>query len=297
MAQFAKVFGHSNDLISDGIRLRIKRPIAEGTRLILWRQINDSIFADDTGHSTWGFHGGSFKNYRASFIPLPGNHYAAATINSGEFSSGELTRVLFDAFVYATYGFRAEHLSANDNHHFAYYPGIYVTAGNSQDFDWDRKFYPSSLDGSRELEEVFDISANNDFHFAWLKRDQGLWVMRGSSRDLDSNRGLYPSRIDPAYTINNLIHVSSNDDMHFAWYNDNGELWVSSGISHNLASKRRAYKSKLAPGKTVDDLVAIVSKNNSHYAYYKDCTFSEGKSNDLASKQVVRRYICTDIER
>ncbi len=296
-AQFAKVFGHTNKLVGNGIRKRMMRPDDIDDRLVFSKVLNDSVFEEQTGQSAWPFHGGTFKNYRAALIPLPDKHYAAAVINSPEFSSSQLTRILFDAFVYATVGFRAEHLSANDDHHFAYYPGIYVTAGNSQDFDRDKKFYVSSLDGTRKFEDVFDISANNNLHFAWFKRNQGLWAMRGNSSNMDSDRSLYPSKIDPVYTLDNLIHVSSNNDMHFAWYNDNGELWVSGGASNDLASKRRASKSKLATGKSISDLVAIVSSSRSHFAYYDNCTFSEGETRNLASIQVRRNFLCTDIER
>ena len=295
LAQFAKIYNQTNKLVSNGIRKRMMKPNNINDRLVFNNRISTDHFRDETGVTHWVYHGGSFKGYAAAFVKLPDGHFGVAVANTDTVSSTDLASALYYAFVYATKGLPAEHLAANDKNHFAYRDGVYITSGSSNDHDTERGLYRGSLGGGRSWGEVFDISANKRFHFAWFKDQHRLRVMRGYSDNLDRDKQPYLSRIDPNFVMSHLKFISSNDDLHFGWYDTGGNLWVSAGPSSDLAGKRRAKPVKLAPGKKPHEIVAIVSNNRQHFAFYDDCTLSSGTSDDLASGYSGRIYDCYDL--
>lgn len=296
-AKFAKVFSQTDKLVTPGLRQRMMRPDNIDDRLVFNKVLSGDDFAGETGISAWVYHGGSFKGYAAAFIKLPDGHFGMAVANTATVSSDDLASALYYAFVYATKGLPAEHLSSNDKHHFAYRDGVYITAGSSRDHAATQAFYRGSLGGGRRWENVFDISANDRHHFAWFKEGSRLRVMRGSSDDLDKDRQPYTSRLDPNFSITQLQFVSSNDALHFAWYRSGNNLYVSAGPSDDLAGTRRAQSVELAPGKTPQNLVAITSNDRYHFAFYDDCTYSAGQSRKLASEYAGRRYDCEALRR
>lgn len=297
LAKFAKVYSQTDKLVSRGIRKRMMKPDVIDDRLVFNNTISTDDFVQETGTTHWVYHGGSFKGYAAAFVKLPDGHYGVAVANTKTVSSTDLASALYYAFVYATKGLPAQHLSANDKDHFAYRDGVYVTAGSSKDHDRERGLYRGSVGGGKSWDQVFDISANDRFHFAWIKDQHRLLVMRGKSDDLDRNKQPYVSRIDPNFVISQLRFVSSNDTMHFGWYDTGGNLWVSAGLSHDLAGKRRAQSVKLADGKRPHNIVAIVSNDKQHFAFYDDCTYSSGQSRNLASRYSGRTYDCYDLRK
>jgi len=296
-AKFAKVFSQTNTLVTPGLRQRMMRPDNIDDRLIFDKTISADDFADETGIRQWVYHGGSYQGYTAAFIKLPDGHFGMAVANTGTVSSDDLGSALYYAFVYATKGLPAEHLSSNDRYHFAYRDGIYITAGSSRDHASARAFYRGSLGGGKQWDKVFDISANDRYHFAWFKEGHRLRVMVGSSSDLDKNRQPYVSRIDPNFVMSQLKFVSSNDTMHFGWYDSGGQLWVSAGPSDDLAGTRRAQSVTLPSGKKPHNIVAITSNDRYHFAFYDDCTYSAGQSRNLGSAFSGRTYDCYDLRK
>jgi hypothetical protein len=296
-ARFAKVFGDTDKLVGNGIRERMMAPTRLDDRLVFNHVVTADDFVAETGRRHWVYHGGTFQGYRAAFVALPDGHYAAAVANTGTLSSTDLASALYYAFVYALKGLPAKHLSANDNHHFAYRDGVYVTSGDSADHDAERDLYRSTVGAGYTWDQIFEISANDAMHFTWIKDGHRLRVMAGSSDDLDRYRAPVVSRIDPNFYLSQLEHVSSNDEMHFAWYRSGRNLYVSAGPSHDLAGRRRAQSVTLPAGKDARNVRAIVSNDRMHFAYYDDCTYSAGQSRNLGSRFSGRSYDCGDLDR
>ncbi len=300
LARFAKVYGYSRTVVPRGIRERMEDTNNYKTALIFNGAVTGDHFPQE-GLTQWVSHGGSYRGYAAAFIRLPNNHYGVALVNSPSISSYDLEHALYYAYVRATVGLPAPHLSANDRYHFAYREGTYVTRGSSRDHDSTRKFQRGTVIPGSDFEAIFDISANDRMHFAWYKvnRPTGpqLMVTAGTSIDLDSERELYTSAIDPGYTLEELAFVSSNDEMHFAWYERDDELYVGAGSSYDLGSRRNPQKVTLASGKTARNVVAIVSNDRMHFAFYNDCSYSAGVSDDVRSNFQGRAYDCADLNR
>lgn len=295
-ARFAKIYGDTNILTSDGIRERMETPANIDDRLVYNRVITARDFVQETGRQFWVYHGGSFRGYSAAFIVLPDGHYAAALSNTDSVSSTDIASALYYAFVYAVKGLPAAHLSANDRYHFAYRDGVYITAGASDAHASERDFYRGSVGAGYGWEDIFDISANDAMHFVWIKDGNRLRVFAGRSDDLDAFRDPVVSRFDPNFYLSQIAHISSNDEMHFAWYRSGTNLYVSAGVSHDLAGRRRAAGVTLPPGKGAHNIRAIVSNDSRHFAFYDDCTYSAGSSTDLTRDYVGRTYDCEDLE-
>ncbi|MEL7167210.1 MAG: serine hydrolase domain-containing protein [Pseudomonadota bacterium] len=300
LARFAKVYGYSRTIVSRGIRKRMEDTNNFTTALVFNSSIGGDHFPEEN-LTQWMSHGGSFRGYAAAFIRLPHNHYGVALVNSPSAGSHDLKHALYYAYVRATVGLPAPHLSANDRYHFAYREGTYVTRGSSRDHDSSRKFQRGSVMPRSDFDDIFDVSANDRMHFAWYKvnRPAGpqLMVTAGTSGDLDSERELYTSRIAAGYRLDELAFVSSNDEMHFAWYVRDNDIFVGAGSSANLASRRHPKRVTLANGKTARDVIAIVSNDRMHFAFYDDCTYSAGVSNDVRSEYQGRTYDCGDLNR
>jgi len=300
LARFAKVYGYSRTIVSRGIRERMEDTNNFTTGLVFNGAVKGDHFPEEN-LTQWVSHGGSFRGYAAAFIRLPHNHYGVALVNSPSISSYDLEHALYYAYVRATVGLPAPHLSANDSYHFAYREGTYVTRGSSRQHDTSRKVQRGTVIPGSDFDAIFDISANDRMHFAWYKvnRPNGprLMVSAGASNDLDKTRELYTSQIDPRYSLNDLAFVSSNDEMHFAWYIRDGRLLVGAGASDNLASRRNPATVTLPTGKSARDIVAIVSNDRMHFAYYDDCTYSAGISTDVRSEYSGRAYDCADLSR
>ncbi len=301
LTQFARVYGYTNTLVGKGIRRRMERPSNLDDRLVFNKTQSGNHFVEDTagGLASWVTHGGSYRGYAAAFIKLPDGHYGVALANSPNISSLDLSHGLYYAFVYATIGLPAEHISSNDRYHFAYRQGTYVTRGASNNHDSGSKFVRGSLGQGNSYADIFDISANDWGHFTWFKDqwNRKLTVMAGTSTDLDSKRDIYESDIAEGFLMRELIHVSSNDNMHFGWYHRGFRLYVSAGTSDDLDSRRKPKTVRLSDGKTPDNIVAIVSNDKMHFAFYDDCTYSAGTSTDLRSKRDNRSYDCANLSR
>ena len=102
LAQFARGFALTNNLLSAGTRNALYNPADSGERLVYSRIISNAGFQRDIGQGNFAYHGGTQSGYRAALVRLPFGYVGTGMTNSGELSSERLAQIILDAFYDAT---------------------------------------------------------------------------------------------------------------------------------------------------------------------------------------------------
>lgn len=98
LAAFVANFNASETFVSKAVRAKMFNDEDADNRLVWSRTTTDSWFNTNFGMDTLPYHGGDAGGGRATILMLGGGYYAVGIINSADFSSGELTTILRDAF-------------------------------------------------------------------------------------------------------------------------------------------------------------------------------------------------------